>query len=61
MSHSTAFLLTNLFLPKLRQESVKEEMSPGRPVVTGFADAVVLIFDSVLFESIPEVGSIVSD
>ena len=41
---------SNLFLPKLREESVIEEVSPGRPVVTGFTDAEVLIFDSVLVE-----------
>ena len=42
-----------LFLPELREESVIEEMSPGGPVVTGFADAEVLVFDSVLVESVP--------
>ncbi len=45
---------SNLLLPKLREESVIEEMSPGGPVVTGFADAEVLIFDSVLVEGVPE-------
>ena len=43
-----------LFLPELREESVIEEMSPGGPVVAGFADAEVLVFDSVLVERIPE-------
>ena len=43
-----------LFLPKLREESVVEEMSPGGPVVTGFTDTEVLVFDSVLVEGIPE-------
>ena len=43
-----------LFLPKLREESVVEEVSPGGPVVTGFTDAEVLVFDSVLVEGIPE-------
>ena len=31
-----------------------EEVSPGRPVVSGFTYAEVLIFDSVLVESFPE-------
>ena len=44
----------SLFLPEFREESVIEEMSPGGPVVAGFAYAEVLIFDSVLVESICE-------
>jgi hypothetical protein len=43
-----------LFLPELREEAVVEEVPPGGPVVTGLADAEVLVFDAVLVERIPE-------
>ena len=38
----------SLFLPEVREETVIEEVPPGGPVVTGFTDTEVLIFDSVL-------------
>lgn len=38
----------SLFLPEVREEAMIEEVPPGRPVVTGFTDTEVLIFDSVL-------------
>ena len=44
----------SLFLPEIRKEAVIKEASPGRPVVTGFTYAEVLIFDSVLLEGFSE-------
>ena len=43
-----------LFLPMVREESVIKEMSPCRPVVTGFTYAEVLVIYSVLVEGFPE-------